>query len=86
VQLLLRAHGLENIGSALPPLILGDDLSLAYYLVGGDVDCPPSSTHLYLEIVRATTEEIHVLVRLFADLGAPVYRVIVSSRRLQRPA
>jgi hypothetical protein len=71
--------GLENIESALPPLILGDDPSLAFYRVGGvSADLPPASTPRHLEIGCTTTREIHVLVRLFADLGAPAYLVVVG--------
>ena len=81
--------GLDNIEPVLPPLILGDDPSLSFYLVGGGApaNLPPSKTPLHLEVLRTTTKEIHVIIRLFADLtglphdlrpGAPVFHVVVG--------
>jgi hypothetical protein len=81
--------GLENIVPFLPPLILGDDPSLAFYLVGGgaQANLPPSKTPLHLEVLRTTDKKIHVIIRLFADLtglphdlrpGAPFFHVVVG--------
>jgi hypothetical protein len=80
------SFGLENIESFLPPLILGDDLSSAFYLVGGEPgDLPPSSLPYQLMVQRTTTKEIHVCIKLFAALGAPTYRVVVGRHLSKLP-
>jgi hypothetical protein len=85
--------GLEGFEPYLTNFILGDDVSKAFYLVGGEpIPRPPHKTHLHLEISRGTIKgsnqkQIFAAIRLFADRftrerpklgGSPVYLVVVG--------
>jgi hypothetical protein len=69
----------------LPKLILeGPDNNRL--LIGGDDSVPPPSKMLHeywiRNAVRGDTEYLFASVRLFANLGAPVYHAVVASRPL----
>jgi hypothetical protein len=71
--------GLDNIEPLLPPLILGKDISLGYYLVGGNPrDVPREDNHFSVQTMKYGAQEIAVGIRLFSDLGAPVYFAVVG--------
>jgi hypothetical protein len=76
-------HGIDNIQPFLPPFILGDDLSNPFYFVGGVPTKIPATTGDHFNIRTLLMGKrppftIVVDVRLFADLGAPVYRAVVG--------
>jgi hypothetical protein len=75
--------GLDNFRPYLMDIILGKDLSECYYLLGGvPAAKPPGRTPYEMQIVKATVgttrNQILVSVRLFSDLGAPIYTAIVG--------
>lgn len=81
-------QGLESFVPLLPNLILHGSKTPSY-LVGGDLGVPeafPTLHRLHLEVVNADARDgrsspvqyLIVHVRLFANLGAPQYHVVVG--------
>jgi hypothetical protein len=67
----------------LPPYIVGDARNLTGFLVGGDPNqLPRSKTDFESSLHRVPSitgiEYLMVRIRLFGDLGTPVYYVIVG--------
>lgn len=67
----------------LPPYIVGDAKHITGFLVGGEPDpLPKSNTSIEASLlrVRSSTDTKYLLsrIRLFGDLGAPVYYVVVG--------
>ena len=71
--------GLERIADRLVlPALLGEAKNIGRW-VGCDCSAPMSpSTGLHSVTLRIEGKEIHVLVRLFAQFGAPEYHVVVG--------
>jgi len=67
----------------LPPYIVGDAKHLTGFLVGGEPDPVPTSNTSFeasLLRVKSVTNAKYLMsrIRLFGDLGAPVYYVVVG--------
>ena len=67
----------------LPPYIVGDAKHLTGFLVGGEPNPVPNSNTLFevsLLRVKGITDAKYLMsrIRLFGDLGAPVYYVVVG--------
>jgi hypothetical protein len=81
--------GIDNFQPFLTDFILGKSEDNVFYYIGGYPDPPPNTntTHIHLEYLKvnfdpaAKDEEVKnvlVTVRLFGDIGAPPYFVVVG--------
>jgi hypothetical protein len=82
-------QGQDSFTPYLPALILGN-YETPSYLVGGEAMIPPPFNalhrlHLYCRRVPPSPELLIVDIRLFANFGAPIYRVVVG-RWLGKPS
>jgi hypothetical protein len=78
--------GVDSFEPYLTDLILGNDVSKAFFLVGGDPNhLPRMKTNFQAEVAQVSggslpAGTIVVAVRLFADLGAPAYYAVVGKQ------
>jgi len=91
-------YGVDGFDPFLTDLILGKDFQHPFYFIGTEDNIPPkdplpwnANIHLLTTtktisgtILRAGDHLIVVRVRIFADLGAPVYKAIVGKHRVER--
>jgi hypothetical protein len=82
--------GVDAFEPFLPKYILGDDDAMRFKFVGGLVGEKPVPTRFLhsVEVEAPPPEQpdlIVIRIQLFAPLGAPVYRVVVGRRILERP-
>jgi hypothetical protein len=80
-----RMGGVEKFEPLLPDVIFNRTSTPSYW-VGGVFEVPPVEPHLHkLDLIDVYTPDgstyVVVDIRLFANLGAPQYRVVVGKRR-----
>ncbi len=63
------------------PTLLGDRIDIAHWVGCDGTSLLQSSVGLHTVELRMEGKEIHVLVRLFAEFGAPEYHVVVGHLR-----
>lgn len=83
--LAVAEYGIEGFEPLLNDLILGKDYSKMFYYVGGYPSLQssdPTSYTMTLGLIKTPPliDYIHVSIRIFADLGSPMYRVIAGRR------
>ena len=86
----IAEHGQSSFTPALPDLILGRDLMLSSYLVGGDTTERPEDEQVLHNIYRqdCRIQGVHYMmmaIRLFAFMGMPRYHIIVGKKTDQSP-
>jgi len=79
----VRHYGPDGFEPFLKEIIRGDDLSKLWYYVGGAPTDPiPVDRHISYKICRRDNETLPdylvVEIRLFANLGAPIYYALVG--------
>jgi hypothetical protein len=79
----VRAEGIDGFEPFLTDIIRGKDLSKLWYFIGGLDTRPtpygrPLSTSLWVGEPGRKDDFIFAEIRLFADLGAPIYYAIVG--------
>jgi hypothetical protein len=79
------SYGLAGFNSFIPDLITGRDPNLGYY-VGSDPELGEPQRLGYHEVTtyEADSGYICCAIRLFPDLGSPLYRVVVGTPNRDR--
>jgi hypothetical protein len=86
------AYGLTGFSPCLTDIIRGTDLSKLWWLIGGDPSRPVSETKKHFDVRLLTKEPetnpdpdyIMAEIRLFGNLGAPIYWAIVGENLKKR--
>ncbi len=74
--------GLERFAERyVVPAVLGEDRDIGHWVGCDSTALPPAQPALHALTLHKNGKEIHTIVRLFAQFGAPEYRVVVGRIR-----